>query len=108
MTPFSHHSHHGHTAPPPLPDDFMPTRTFTLTEAQIAFLDRQVERGGFESVDDYVSELLGMEMDRQKMQDMLLDGIRSGPPIEIESGYLDLGRILDEEARKWASGEATQ
>lgn len=78
MTPFSHHGHHGHTSPPPLPADFMPTRTFTLTEAQIAFIDKQVERGGFESSDDYFSELLGMEMDRQKMQDMMIEGIDSG------------------------------
>nr|WP_297525314.1 hypothetical protein [uncultured Roseateles sp.] len=43
----------------------MPTQSFSLTEAQIAFIDPQVQRGGFESSNDYLSELLGMEMDRQ-------------------------------------------
>ena len=75
MAPFSHHNH---TAQPSLPDPFMPTKSFSLTEAQITFIDAQVQRGGFESSNDYLSELLGMEMDRQAMQDMMVEGIDSG------------------------------
>ncbi|WP_416760567.1 hypothetical protein ACNI65_00320 [Roseateles sp. So40a] len=75
MSPLPQHSH---TSAPPLLDAFMPTRTLLLSEAQFSFIDAQAKRGGFGSGDEYLCGLIAMEMDRQAMQDMMVEGIDSG------------------------------
>jgi antitoxin ParD1/3/4 len=87
----------------------MSSRTLTLSDEQEQFVQQESQREGFESTTDYLLDLIDRERDRKQMRDMILDGIRSGRPVEIDTtGYLDLGKILDEEAKKWESGGLPQ
>ncbi|WP_431048850.1 hypothetical protein [Roseateles sp. L2-2] len=84
----------------------MHTRTLTLSAEQEQFVQEESQREGFESTTEYLLDLIDKERDRKYMRDMILEGIRSGKPVELDmSGYLDLGKILDEEAKKWESGQ---
>lgn len=48
------------------------------------FVDQQVGSRGYTSSSEYVRELLRREQDREKLRNMLLEGLQSGPAREID------------------------
>jgi antitoxin ParD1/3/4 len=57
----------------------MTNLTISLPEALVAFIDEQVTTGGFDNSSQFVSQLVRMEQDRQKLRNMLLAG--AGSPL---------------------------
>ena len=59
----------------------MSTMNVSLPEDLKAFVDRQVDEGGYGSTSEFVRDLLRREQDRQRLRTLLLDGAasQSGP-----------------------------
>ena len=68
----------------------MTTISISLPEPLKDFVDKQVTEGHFSSPSDYVSELIREEHERraqEKLEEMLLEGLNSGPPIEVDDDF---------------------
>ena len=68
----------------------MTTLQITLPEPLREFLERQVAEGGYPTASDYVQSLLREVQKRkakQQVEAMLLDGLKSGEPIEVTAAY---------------------
>ena len=93
------------TPPTHLSTPSMNTRTITLTRDQQEFVEEQARATGFESAADYLLDLIDQERDRIRLQTMIIDGIRSGEPTVVEpDDYLDVGKLIEELSKNWASG----
>lgn len=55
----------------------MPTMHVSLPEDLKAFVDRQVEGGGYGSTSEFVRDLIRRERDRQQLRNLLFDGAAS-------------------------------
>ncbi|MBI4933650.1 MAG: type II toxin-antitoxin system ParD family antitoxin [Actinobacteria bacterium] len=64
----------------------MTTMNVSLPDELKAFVDAQVEQGGFGSTSEFVRDLIRREQDRQHLRTLLLDGA-SAP----------LGHVADED-----------
>lgn len=68
----------------------MDTMNIALPEALKAFVQDQVEAGGYGSVSDYIRELIYADQRRrtgERIDALLLDGLASGQPIEVDGRY---------------------
>jgi antitoxin ParD1/3/4 len=63
----------------------MSTMNVSLPEDLKAFVDRQVDGGGYGSTSEFVRDLLRREQDRQRLRNLLLDGAESptGPAADL-------------------------
>lgn len=52
--------------------------TVSLSDDTQAFVDRKVMEGGYDSVVDYLHALLGQEQAKQRLRDLIQEGIDSG------------------------------
>jgi antitoxin ParD1/3/4 len=66
---------------------FMSTMNVSLPDELKAFVDRQVSTRGYASSSEYVRELLRREQDREKLRELLLEGLESGPGREADAAY---------------------
>jgi antitoxin ParD1/3/4 len=66
--------------------------TFSLPEDLQIFLDRQTAKNGFHTADDYLCNLLNREWEREGVEEMLLEGIESGTPIEVTDDWWEAKR----------------
>jgi antitoxin ParD1/3/4 len=82
---------------------FMSTMNVSLPDELKAFVDRQVSTRGYASSSEYVRELLRREQDREKLRELLLEGLESGPGREADADYFaGLRERIDRRAGKQA------
>jgi antitoxin ParD1/3/4 len=55
-------------------------------------VEYQIIKKGFRSTDDYLCHLLKSERDRERLEGMLLEGIESGEPIEVNNDWWEQKR----------------
>ncbi len=68
----------------------MPTLNIELPETLHEFVDRQVTEGGFRTASAYINALLQeaqKQKTRERIEALLLEGIKSGEPIEVNAVY---------------------
>jgi len=78
----------------------MSTMNVSLPEALKAFVDQQVESGGYSTSSEYVRELIRKEQDRQRLRGLLLAGAASRPGSAADEAYFDGLRRRVRGARK--------
>jgi antitoxin ParD1/3/4 len=61
--------------------------TFSLPKELQTFLARQTAKNGFHTPDDYLCDLLDRERERERIEEMLVEGIESGEPIEVTDDW---------------------
>ena len=61
----------------------------SLPESLKAFVDEQVNQGGYGTSGEYVRELIRKEQDRQHLRGLLLDGAASAPAAPMDERYFD-------------------
>jgi antitoxin ParD1/3/4 len=59
----------------------------SIPEDLLAFLKRQTIKNGFRSTDDYLCNLLKGEREREGLENMLVEGVESGKPIEVNDDW---------------------
>ncbi|MBX6741925.1 MAG: type II toxin-antitoxin system ParD family antitoxin [Acetobacteraceae bacterium] len=67
----------------------MGTMNVSLPDALKAFVDEQVEAGGYSTSSEYVRELIRKDQDRQRLRGLLLVGAASRPTTAADDTYFD-------------------
>jgi antitoxin ParD1/3/4 len=67
----------------------MGTMNVSLPDALKAFVDQQVESGGYSTSSEYVRELIRKDQDRQRLRGLLLAGAESRPGAAADDAYFD-------------------
>ncbi|MBX6376783.1 MAG: type II toxin-antitoxin system ParD family antitoxin [Acetobacteraceae bacterium] len=67
----------------------MGTMNVSLPDALKAFVDEQVEAGGYSTSSEYVRELIRKDQDRQRLRNLLLAGAASRPAAAADDAYFD-------------------
>jgi antitoxin ParD1/3/4 len=65
----------------------MSTMNVSLPDELKAFVDEQVDGGGYGSTSEYVRELIRRDKSRRELRRMLLDGAASSPGPEANASY---------------------
>lgn len=63
--------------------------TVTLTDSLRAYVDDQVENGGYASADEYLRDLIRRDRDRTLVRQLVIDGLASGPGEIVDNGWFD-------------------
>jgi antitoxin ParD1/3/4 len=66
--------------------------TFSLSEDLQIFLDRQTAKNGFHTAEDYLCSLLDREREREQLEEMLIEGLESGEPVEVTDSWWEQKR----------------
>ena len=61
----------------------------SLPDALKAFVDEQVESGGYSTSSEYVRELIRKDQERQRLRRLLLAGAASRPAAAADDAYFD-------------------
>lgn len=67
----------------------MATMKLYLPDALQAFVDEQVEAGGYSTSSDYVRDLIRKDHDRQRLHGQLSAGAASRPTTAVDDAYFD-------------------
>ena len=67
----------------------MSTMNISLPEALKAFVDEQVDQGGFSTSSEYVRALIRRDQDRQHVRSLLLEGASSAPSEPVGPAYFE-------------------
>ena len=67
----------------------MGTMNISLPDSLRAFVDDQVNRGGYGTSSEYVRELIRKDRDRLQLRDLLLAGAASSPAAPADARYFD-------------------
>ena len=67
----------------------MSTMNISLPETLKAFVDDQVNEGGYSTSSEYVRELIRRDQDRQKLKGLLLQGAKSKKGAVADAAYFD-------------------
>ncbi|WP_286394204.1 type II toxin-antitoxin system ParD family antitoxin [Pseudanabaena mucicola] len=82
----------------------MTTVNISIPDSMKAFIDEQVAKGGYSTTSEYIRQLLRQEAERvaqARLETLLLEGLDSGEPIEINDDWWQQKRIqLLERLRK--------
>jgi antitoxin ParD1/3/4 len=68
----------------------MTTLNISLPKTMKGFVESQLKEGGYSTASEYVRDLIRdaqRRAGREKLEKMLLDGIDSGPPIEVSDEF---------------------
>jgi antitoxin ParD1/3/4 len=66
--------------------------TFSIPEDLQTFIEGQMIKNGFHSTDDYLRNLLDRERERERLEGMLIEGLESGEPIEVNDDWWEQKR----------------
>jgi len=69
----------------------MTVLSISLSESLKAFVDRRVAEEGYSTPDDYLQALVRQDQERkaqERLETLLLEGVNSGEPIEVDEEYL--------------------
>jgi len=64
--------------------------TISLPESLKQFVEQQVSAGGYASAEEYIGALVEAERARARIEELIVEGLESGPATEIPSR---IGRI---------------
>ena len=82
----------------------MTTVNISVPDSMKTFIDEQVAKGGYSTTSEYIRQLLRQEAERiaqVRLETLLLEGLDSGEPIEINDDWWQQKRIqLLERLRK--------
>jgi antitoxin ParD1/3/4 len=82
----------------------MTTVNISVPDSMKTFIDEQVSKGGYSTTSEYIRQLLRQEAERvaqARLETLLLEGLDSGEPIEINDDWWQQKRIqLLERLRK--------
>jgi len=82
----------------------MTTVNISVPDSMKVFIDEQVAKGGYSTTSEYIRQLLRQEAERiaqVRLETLLLEGLDSGEPIEINDDWWQQKRIqLLERLRK--------
>lgn len=86
----------------------MTSMNISLPEELKAFVEERVARGGYSTASEYMRELIRRDQNRARIEARIIEGLESGPPIEIDEAYWEAKRRRLEERRgeKYQAGEA--
>ena len=59
----------------------------SLPESMRRYIDKQVREGGYGTSSEYVRELIRKDQAHQRLREALMEGIASGPAIEVNEEY---------------------
>ena len=68
------------------------TMNISLPDLMKAFVDEQVQSGGYGSVSEYVRELVRRDQKERaetRLETLLLEGLESGDPLPLNAEYRD-------------------
>ena len=72
----------------------MTTLNISLPESIQAFIEQQVAKGDYRTVNDYILHLIRQEQAKiGRVESLLLDGLDSGEPIEVTDDWWEQKRI---------------
>jgi antitoxin ParD1/3/4 len=66
--------------------------TFSIPEDLQTFIEGQIVKNGFHSTDDYLRNLLDREREREQLEGMLIEGLESGEPVEVNDDWWEQKR----------------
>jgi antitoxin ParD1/3/4 len=66
--------------------------TLSIPEDLQAFLECQTIKNGFRLTDDYLCNLLKGEQEREQLEGILIEGVESGEPIEVDDDWWEQKR----------------
>ncbi len=69
----------------------MSTLNVSLPDSMRAFIDQIVANGGYSTASEYIRELVRRDQKRAveaRLEDLLLEGLDSGEPVEISDAWL--------------------
>ena len=82
----------------------MTTVNISVPDSMKTFIDEQVAKGGYSTTSEYIRQLLRQDAERvaqARLETLLLEGLDSGEPIEINDDWWQQKRIqLLERLRK--------
>jgi antitoxin ParD1/3/4 len=67
----------------------MSTMNISLPDSLKSFVDEQVAAGGYGSSSEYVRELIRNEKDRQRLRELVLEGMASPVEGQFDKAYFD-------------------
>ncbi len=67
----------------------MSTMNISLPDALRAFVEQQVQRGGYASSSEYLRQLIREEQDRRNLRALLLEGAASEPAAPADRAFFD-------------------
>jgi len=73
----------------------MESITISLSASMKEFIDAQLGENGYSTASEYISALIREEQKRQaedKLEALLLEGLESGPPIEVTPEFWEKKR----------------
>jgi antitoxin ParD1/3/4 len=65
----------------------MGTMNISLPDAMKEFVDRQVAARGYGTSSEYVRDLIRQAQDRERLRELLLDGLESGPAEPADTAF---------------------
>ena len=79
----------------------MSTMNISLPESQKSFVDQQVIDRGYASSSEYIRDLIRKEQDRQRLRDLLLEGMNSPPAGVADAEYFNQLRERVRNHERW-------
>lgn len=76
----------------------MSTINISLPDALKAFVDEQVDGGGYGTGSEYISELIRKDQERLCLRNLLLDGASSPPDVVADAAFFNSLRVR---SRMW-------
>jgi antitoxin ParD1/3/4 len=86
----------------------MQTMNIALPESMKSFVQERVAEGGYSSVSEYVRELIRADQKRrmeERIDSLLLEGLRSGEPIEVTPEFWEQRKQRLKERSSKAKGK---
>jgi len=68
----------------------MTTLNISLPEPMRAYVAQQVAQGGYSTASEYIRQLVRQDQKRaarERLEFLLMEGVESGPPIEVTDQY---------------------
>jgi antitoxin ParD1/3/4 len=83
----------------------MSSVNISLPDSLRVFIERRAEEQGYGTISDYLRELILKEQKREseaRLENLLLDGLNSGDPIEVTTEYIGtkLQRLVEQHANQ--------
>ena len=67
----------------------MGTMNISLPDSMRSFVDKQVSTRGYGTSSEYVRELIRRDQDRQRLRELLLEGVASAPTAPVDVRYFE-------------------
>lgn len=65
----------------------MKTLNIVVLESIESFIQERIAQGGDRDASDYVRDLIVADQERERIDQLLLEGLRSGPAVEVTPAF---------------------